>query len=74
MATRRFGISIGEGEFSITEAAGAAISSDIVELTVELATTAVNAGGTTRGVLKAEVLDALDKIYNHIVKSNWPPA
>lgn len=74
MATRRFGISVGEGEFAITEAAGAAVSSDKVELTVELATTAVNANGTTRGILKSEVLDCIDKIYNHIVKSNWPPA
>ncbi len=74
MATRRFGTSVGEDEFAITEAAGAAISSDTVEVTVELATTAVNDNGTTRGILKAEVLRALDRIKNHIVKSNWPPA
>lgn len=74
MATRRYGISVGEGEFAITEAAGAAISSDKVEVTVELATTAVNTGGTTRAILKQEVLDSLDKIKNHILKGNWPPA
>jgi hypothetical protein len=74
MATRRYGISIGEGEFSITEAAGAAVSSDKVELTVELATTAVNWRGSTRGVEKQEVIDAIDKIKNHIIKGNWPPA
>lgn len=65
---------MGEGEFAITEAAGAAVSSDKVELTVELATTAVNEGASTRGIKKQEVLDCIDKIKNHILKSNWPPA
>lgn len=74
MATRRYGTSVGEGEFAITEAAGAAVSSDKVEVTVELATTAVNVGATTRGIEKAEVLAALDRIKNHILKGNWPPA
>lgn len=74
MATRRFGISIGEGEFAITEDAGSTMAAEKVELTVELATTAVNTGATTRGILKQEVLDSIDKIKNHIIKSNWPPA
>ena len=74
MATRRFKISVGEGEFSVVEEAGAAVNSDTVELTVELATTAVNVGATTRGVEKQEVLEAIDKIKNHIIKANWPPA
>lgn len=74
MATRRFGISVGEGEFQVTEAVGAAVSSDTVELTVELATTAVNWRGSTRAITKQEVLDALEKLENHIIKSNWPPA
>lgn len=79
MATRRYKISVGEGEFAITEEAGAAVNSDTVELTVELATTAVNTttssgAATTRGISKQEVLDCLEKIENHIVKGNWPPA
>lgn len=74
MATRRYGINPGEGEFSVTEAAGAAVSSDVIELTVELATTAVNVEATTRGLLKQEVIEAIDKIKNHIIKGNWPPA
>lgn len=75
MATRLYGISIGEGEFSITEGAGSAVAADTVELTVELANTAVNAAGaTTRSVTKQEVLDAIDKIRNHIIKGNWTPA
>lgn len=74
MATRRFGISPGEEEFALTESVGAAVNSKKVELTVELATTAVNDKGTTRGISKQEVLTALQKIRNHIIKSNWPPA
>lgn len=74
MATRRYKIEPGEGEFSITEEAGAAVNSDTVELTVDLATTRVNSGGSTRAIEKQEVLDALDKIKNHIIKGNWPPA
>lgn len=74
MATRLYKISVGEGEFSVAEGAGSAVVSDTVELTVELATTAVNVGATTRGILKQEVLDCLDKLKNHILKSNWPPA
>lgn len=74
MATRRYKLSVGEGEFSVTEEVGAAVNSDTVELTVELATTAVNEGGSTRGILKQEVLDILDKFKNHITKGNWPPA
>lgn len=75
MATRRYKLSVGEGEFSVTEEAGAAVNSDTVEVTVELATTAVNsAGGGTRGILKQEVLDCLAKIERHILKGNWPPA
>lgn len=74
MATRRFKISVGEGEFSVVEEAGAAVNSDTVELTVELAATAVNEGSGQRAIKKSEVLDCLDKIKNHIVKANWPPA
>jgi hypothetical protein len=74
MATRRYKLSAGETEFSVTEEVGAATNSDTVELTVDLATTAVNDGGSTRAISKQEVLDALEKFENHILKGNWPPA
>lgn len=74
MATRRYKINPGESEFQVTEEAGGAVNSDAVELTVELATTAVNFNGTTRAIEKQEVLEALEKVKNHIVKNNWPPA
>lgn len=73
MATRRFKVSVGEGEFAVTEEAGGAVNSDTVELTVECASTAVNFRGSTRQPEKWEVLDAIDKIKNHIIKANWPP-
>ena len=74
MATRRYKISVGETEFQITEEVGSATNSKAIELTVDLATTAVNWRGSTRGVLKEEVLRALEMLENHITKSNWPPA
>jgi len=74
MATRLYGISVGEGEFSVTEGVGSAVAADTVELTVELAATAVNTATGQRTIGKQEVLDALEKIKNHIIKGNWPPA
>lgn len=74
MATRRYKLSVGEGEFQVVEEAGAAVNSDTVELTVELATTGVNTASGTRTILKSEVLEILQKIKAHIVKGNWPPA
>lgn len=74
MATRRFKISAGETEFQVVEEVGAATNSDTVELTVDLAATAVNTTGGTRAISKAEVLAALNYLEAHIVKINWPPA
>lgn len=74
MATRRYSVNPGDGANQVTEAAGAAIATKNVEVTIELATTAVNDGGATRTIAKSEVLDALTKIKEHITKGNWPPA
>lgn len=64
MATRRYGLSRGETEFSVTESVGAATNADNVEVTVDLAVS----------LTKSEVLQKLDEIKNHITKGNWPPA
>lgn len=69
MATRRYGLRAGETEFQVTEAAGAAVSSDSIELTVDLAGT-----GLTTSEGKYKVLMALDMLKAHITKGNWPPA
>lgn len=75
MATRRYGISVGQAEEEVTEGEGAAVDADLVEVTVELDADEITVDGvTTRAISKAEVLDSLDKIKNHIIKSNWPPA
>jgi hypothetical protein len=64
MATRRYGISRGETQEQITEAAGAAVSSDSVEVTVDLASS----------LTREDVLLGLEKIQNKIATGNWPPA
>lgn len=73
MATRRYKVSVGEGEFAVVEEAGAAVDSDTVELTVELATNAITDGASTRRISRQEVMDAIEKIKNHIMKKAWPP-
>jgi len=72
MATRIYGISA--GETNVTEGVGSAVAADSVELTVELASTAVNTTGGTRALDKVEVLEAIERIKNHIIEGNWPPA
>lgn len=73
MATRRYKVSAGETEYAVVEEAGAAVNSDTFEFTVECATTAVNANGSTRAPNKDEVILALEQIKNHIIKNQWPP-
>jgi hypothetical protein len=74
MATRRYKISAGEQIKDVVEEVGAATDSDTVELTVDLAATAVNAASGQRQISKAEFLAALDKIKYHVQKGAWPPA
>lgn len=69
MATRRYGLSDGETEFQVTEAVGAAVVSDSIELTVDLAGT-----GLTTSEGKRKVLLALEMFKGYITKGNWPPA
>lgn len=64
MATRLYGISRGETEFSITEGVGSATAADNIELTVDLAVS----------LTKNEILLALKALENHILKGNYPPA
>lgn len=64
MATRRYGLSRGETFNQITEAVGAAVATDSVELTVDLAS----------GLTREDVVLAIEKIQHHITQGNWPPA
>lgn len=74
MATRLYSVNPGDANNQVTEAVGSAVVTKNIEVTVELATTAVNDGAGTRALAKSEVLDALTKIQEHITKGNWPPA
>lgn len=70
MATRRYKISPGMTEFQVIEEAGAAVNSNVVELTIDLAATDIVDGaesGALRSIKKQEMLDCIEKIYNHIL-------
>jgi len=74
MATRRYKTSPGDSYNEIIEEVGAATNSATIELTIDLATAEVNAGGTTRSVSKEEVLAALERFKMHINEKEWLPA
>jgi len=64
MATRRYGLSKGQTKKDVTEAAGAAVDSDSVELTFDLAA----------GLSQNELLILIDEIKAHILEDIFPPA
>lgn len=67
MATRIYGVSLGEANHkgdAVTEGVGSAVAADSVEITVDLASS----------LSKHDVVLAIDRIKEHIVKGNWPPA
>lgn len=74
MATRLYGANPGYEMESVTEGAGSATTSHNVELTVDLATSIVTVGSTTRTISKQEVLIILNLFEQHIVRGKWPPA
>lgn len=71
MATRRYGISLGENEYQVTEAVGDAVNADPIELTVDLANIT---GFGTAPPPREQVIQALDHLRNYILRGNWPPA
>lgn len=73
MATRRFSINPENSEFQVTEAAGIAVVTKNIELTVNLAAV-LGEGSGTRAINRGEVLLALEKLYNYVEKISWPPA
>lgn len=74
MATRIYKGSPGNTLADITDGVGAATASKVVELTVDLATTTVTDGSTTRQITKFEVLLILELFEMYITAGNWPPA
>lgn len=73
MATRRYSLNVGDQLENVTEAAGAAVATKSVELTVDCAATVVNDSGATRKIFKNEVLIILELFQQYIIRSNWPP-
>ena len=63
MATRRYGLSVGENYTQVTEAVGSATAADDIELTVNLATV----------TKREQILMALERIQMWVIKGNWPP-
>lgn len=74
MATRLYSANPGDHLEDVVEAAGSAITTKNVELTVNLATTVVNDNGSTRAIQKEEVLICLNLFEQYIARGNWLPA
>lgn len=74
MATRLYGANADYNLEQVTEAVGSPVAVHNVELTVDLANTAVNDSGTTRTISKVEVLLILELFEQYITRSIWPPA
>lgn len=73
MATRRYSVNPGLALEDVVEAAGAAVVTKSMELTVDCASTVVTADGTTRKITKEEVIFALEEFTQYIMRGNWPP-
>ena len=71
MATRRYSVAPGASEYAITEAVGAAVVTAPIEITVDLANIA---GLGNKPPSRQDVLDAITKVQNWILRGAWPPA
>lgn len=69
MATRRYRVSVGDVANQVVEEVGAAVATESIELTVDLADANISPA-TGRD----KVIQALEHIKNHILGGNWPPA
>lgn len=74
MATRLYALGPNQTLEDVVEGVGAAASSRIVNLTVDLASNAVTEGASSRAITKNEVLICLELFEAYIVRGNWPPA
>jgi hypothetical protein len=75
MATRRYSINPQDNDHQVTEAAGAAVVTKNIELTVDFDTLAALNPSITGPQGKLQVLMALKKLHAYIeTRSVWPPA
>lgn len=68
MATRYYAFNPGNNLETIVESVGAPNSSAVVELSIDLSTTKVTDSGSTRAILKSEVMIALDLFMQQIIR------
>ena len=69
MATKVFLTSPGVSLESVVEGVGGAVqSSFVVGLTIDLGTTLITEGGTTRSILKSEVIQAMRELEQFIIR------
>lgn len=73
MATRRYSVDPGKALEDVVEAAGAAVATKAIEITIDCASTVVVDGATTRKITKEEVLFAIEQFEMYIIRGNWPP-
>jgi hypothetical protein len=75
MATRIYAITPGESDVDVRENVGPAATSACINVIVDLNDAFnITDGDTTRSPDVNEVLEALENIKAHILRSNWPPA
>lgn len=74
MATRRYSVGPNERVEDIVEAAGAAVVTKSIELTVDHQTAVKGTGDPRQTLNKEDVLRALYQFIDYINKGIWPPS
>jgi len=72
MATRRLSIGAGEVVENMVEAVGAVTATKSIELTFDTSQTLLSGG--TRGMTRSELIDALNKLHDYIMRMPFPPS
>lgn len=74
MATRIYALNPGGYISDVIEAVGPTATSAPIAIVIDLATTVITDGSTTRAVNKQDVLEAIEMIRQRISTDGWPPA
>lgn len=73
MATRRLSLGAGEVVENVVEAVGAATATKAIELTFDTSPTLI-VGPPARALSRTELLLALEKFEDYIMRMNFPPS
>lgn len=75
MSTRRYGIRPEQASYQVTEAVGAAVVTNAIEVTVDFGALVALSPTMTGTQAKLLVMQAIEKIANYIEQRGiWPPA